>query len=73
MIRPEQIKPHMQVVGNDGELVGVVDSVDGGELRLTKGGAPDGMHHFLPLDTVETVDDHVHLNRTSTRAMAEWR
>ena len=73
MIRPEQIRPHMQVVGNDGELVGVVDNVDGNELRLTKGSAPDGMHHFLPLDAVEAVDDNVYLNRTSTRAMAEWR
>jgi hypothetical protein len=73
MIRAEQIRPRMQVVGNDGELVGVVDSVDGDELRLTKGGSPDGMHHFLPLDTVEAVDTCVHLNRTSTRAMAEWR
>jgi hypothetical protein len=73
MIRPDQIRPRMQVVGNDGEFVGVVDSMDGDELRLTKTGAPDGMHHFLPIETVEAVDDRVHLNRTSTRAMAEWR
>ncbi len=73
MIQAEQIRPHMQVVGNDGELIGVVDSIDSGELRLTKSGAPDGKHHFLPLENVEFVDDRVHLNRTSIRAMAEWR
>jgi hypothetical protein len=73
MIRPEQIREHMQVVGNDGELIGTVDRIDGDELRLTKSGAPDGRHHFLPLATVEAVDDRVHLNRTSNRAMAEWR
>ena len=73
MIRTEQIQPHMQVVGNDGEFIGVVDGIDGDELRLTKNDAPDGKHHFLPLATVEAVDDRVHLNRTSNRAMAEWR
>jgi hypothetical protein len=73
MIQAEQIKTHMQVVGNDGEIVGMVDSIDGDELRLTKSGTPDGKHHFLPLETVEFVDDRVHLNRTSNRAMAEWR
>ena len=41
MIQAEQIRPHMQVVGNDGELIGMVDSVDGDELRLTKSSAPD--------------------------------
>jgi hypothetical protein len=51
MIQAEQIRPHMQVVGNDGELIGAVDSIDSGELRLTKSGAPDGKHHFLPLET----------------------
>ena len=73
MIRSEQIKPHMQVIGHDGELSGVVDSVELGELRLTRNSAPDGKHHFLPLETVEYVDERVHLNRTSNRAMAEWR
>jgi hypothetical protein len=73
MIQTEQIRTHMQVVGNDGELVGMVDSVEADELRLTKTSAPDGKHHFLPLETVEFVDDRVHLNRTSNRAMAEWR
>jgi len=73
MIQAEQIRPHMQVVGNDGELIGMVDRIDGDELRLTKSSAPDGKHHFLPLENVEFVDDRVHLNRTSNRAMAEWR
>lgn len=73
MVQAELIKEHMEVVGNDGEHVGIVDGIDSGELRLTKSDAPDGRHHFLPLATVEAVDDKVHLNRTSNRAMAEWR
>jgi hypothetical protein len=69
----DQIKEHMEVVGNDGLHVGVIDCVDAGEIKLTKNDSLDGRHHFLPLANVEYVDDRVHLNRSSTRAMAEWR
>jgi hypothetical protein len=73
MVTPDQIKEHMEVVGNDGLHVGVIDLVDADEIRLAKDDTPDGLHHFLPLANVEHVDDRVHLNRSSIRAMAEWR
>lgn len=73
MVRADDIKEHMEIVGNDGRHVGTVDHVENGELKLSKSDAPDGMHHFLPLANVEYVDDRVHLNRSSIRAMAEWR
>jgi hypothetical protein len=73
MVTPDQIKEHMEVVGNDGLHVGVIDRVEAGEIRLAKNDSPDGLHHFLPLANVEYVDDRVHLNRSSIRAMAEWR
>jgi hypothetical protein len=74
MIRPDEIKKGMEVVGSDGEHVGIIDGVeDDGEIRLAKSDSKDGLHHFLPLANVEHVDDRVHLNRTSIRAMAEWR
>lgn len=73
MVRPDQIKEHMEVVGNDGKHVGIIDGVEDDEIRLSKSHAPDGLDHFLPLATVEYVDDRVHLNRSSIRAMAEWR
>jgi hypothetical protein len=70
----DQIKPGMIVVGNDDGLVGTVDGLENGtELRLISSDPTDKLHHFLPLATVERVDDRVHLNRTSIRAMAEWR
>lgn len=75
MIAPnqiDQIKEHMEVVGNDGLHVGVIDRVEAGEIKLAKN-TPDGLQHFLPLANVEYVDDRVHLNRSSIRAMAEWR
>jgi len=74
MIRSQDIKEHMEVVGNDGGHVGIVDGIDpDGEIKLSRNDTPDRLHHFLPLATVEYVDDRVHLNRSSTRAMAEWR
>jgi len=76
MISPnqiDQIKEHMEVVGNDGLHVGVIVRVEAGEIKLTRNDDPDEMQHFLPLANVEYVDDRVHLNRSSIRAMAEWR
>jgi hypothetical protein len=76
MVMPSQIdriKEHMEVVGNDGLHVGVIDRVEAGEIKLAGNDSPDGRRHFLPLANVEYVDDRVHLNRSSTRAMAEWR
>jgi hypothetical protein len=69
----DRIKAHMEVVGNDGLHVGVIDHVEAGEIRLAGTDTPDGRRHFLPLANVEYVDDRVHLNRSSIRAMAEWR
>lgn len=69
----DRIKEHMEVVGNDGLHVGVIDRVEADEIKLATNGSPDGRQHFLPLANVEYVDDRVHLNRSSTRAMAEWR
>jgi hypothetical protein len=74
MARADEIREHMEIVDNDGEHVGIVDGIDpDGEIKLSRTDTPDRLHHFLPLATVEYVDDRVHLNRTSTRAMAEWR
>lgn len=73
MVSSGQIKERMEVVGNDGLHVGMIDRVENDEIKLSKADAPDRLHHFLPLATVEFVDDRVHLNRSSLRAMAEWR
>ena len=73
MVTPNEIKEHMEVVGNDGLHVGIIDRVEASEIKLAKNDSPDGLHHFLPLANVEYVDERVHLNRSSIRAMAEWR
>lgn len=73
MLRADQIREQMEIVGNDGQHVGIVDRVEDDEIKLSKRDAPDRLHHFLPLANVEYVDDRVHLNRSSIRAMVEWR
>ena len=73
MVRADEIRQHMEVVGNDGRHVGIIDGIEADEIKLSRSDAPDRLHHFLPLATVEYVDSQVHLNRSSIRAMAEWR
>ena len=47
MVRNEDIKEHMEVIGNDGEHVGIVDGIDpDGEIKLSRTDAPDRLHHF---------------------------
>lgn len=74
MVESDKIEPNMEIVGNDGRFIGVVDGIENDiELRLRRDDSKISIRHFLPLATVERVDNRVHLNRSSIRAMAEWR
>jgi hypothetical protein len=65
------IKENMPVVGSDDSLVAVVDHVEGTDaIKLAKDS--DGQHHYIPLTWVSSVDDKVHLDRTSDQAAQEW-
>ena len=68
-----QIKDHMEVVGSDGEHVGIVDHLDGDKIKLTHHDSnADGHHHFLPLTAIASVDEFVKLSMTAAQAMAQW-
>jgi hypothetical protein len=68
------IREKMEVVGSDGEHIGVVDHVEGQTLRLTRlDPKAGGLHHWIPLDWVTSVDTAVHVNRDSDAAMREWQ
>lgn len=71
----QQIQEHMEVLGSDGQHVGVVDRVEGEErIKLTKTDPKaDGLHHYIPMDWVDHVDAHVHLNKSSHDARREWK
>ena len=63
-IDTSQLKEHMDVIAADGELIGKLDHLQDGKIKLTKNDSPDGKHHLVPLDWVDHVDAHVHLNKT---------
>ena len=61
MADSSSIQKHMEVRGADGSHVGTVDGVEGDRIKLTRKDSADGEHHYVPLDSVERVDEHVHL------------
>lgn len=66
-----QIKEHMPVLCSNGEQFGTVDHLDQNDtIKLTKDDT--GQHHWIPLSWVSRVDEHVHVDRPSDRAMREW-
>ena len=61
--RLEQEGEPLQVRDANGEHVGTVDHVEGDQLKLTRSGSPDGQHHYVPLEQVESMDEvAVYLN-----------
>ena len=74
-MNPSDIKEHLPVLGSDGGHVGTVDHMDGTDrIKLTKNDpTAGGEHHFIPLAWVARVDEHVHLNKPTTEARAEWQ
>lgn len=73
MTSTTNIREHMEVIGSCGNKLGAVDRVENGSIKLTKNSSPDGQHHFIPMDWVDTVDDKVHLNKDCGEAKREWR
>jgi hypothetical protein len=74
MAQKFNIKEHMEVIGADGKHVGTVDHLEGSnQIKLTKTDPQaGGKHHFVPLDLVDHVDEHVHLKKSSQDVMAVW-
>ena len=70
MVQSSQVNPHMEVVGSDGVHVGTVDHVDGDRIKLQRKDSADGVHHYLPLSSVASVDAKVHLTSTAAAALA---
>lgn len=75
MVQATQIKEHMEVLGSDGQHVGTVDHIEGSDkIKLAKTDPKaGGQHHFISLAWVDHVDKHVHLNKSSKDAFAQWQ
>jgi hypothetical protein len=67
------IREHMEVVGDDGEHIGVVDAVENDMIKLTRSDPQaQGEHHWIPLAWVVGVDQVVRLSQSSHAAMEQW-
>lgn len=69
----QDIRERMEVIGSCGNKLGVVDHIEGGSIKLTRKDSDDGQHHFIPLDWVDHVDRHVHLNKNCGEARRDWQ
>ncbi len=70
----KQVREHMEVVGSDGEKVGTVDKVKGDRIILTKNDPEaGGHHHSIPCSWVQSVEDKVTINKSSTEAKTAWK
>ena len=58
MFEKLRIKEHMEVADINGQHIGTVDEVEDERIKLTRTDSEDNMHHFLPLDAVEKIDDN---------------
>ena len=73
MVAATDIREHMEVRAADGRHVGTVDHLDGeSRIKLTKGDSTDGKHHLIPLEWVDHVDAHVHLNKNADDVQRQW-
>jgi hypothetical protein len=75
-----QIKEHLPVYaersgGLEGASevhIGNVDRVEGNYIKLTKKSAPDGQHHWFPIEWIREVNDvAVFLHKSVDEALAE--
>lgn len=59
----DQIRSHMEVMGEDGQSIGRVDSIDGERIKLTRSDSEDGQHHYIQCSDVAGIEnDQVHLH-----------
>jgi hypothetical protein len=75
MFKSLDVQDHMEVVGSDGEHVGRVDHKEAADrIILTKDDPKaGGLPHLISIKWVDYVDDKIHLNKPSKRAITEWQ
>ncbi|HWI89061.1 MAG TPA: DUF2171 domain-containing protein [Sphingomicrobium sp.] len=71
----DQVREHMEVVGNDQKHVGTVDCTKGDRLILTKSDPESGgVHHSLSCSDIDRVEgDRVILDCSADQARERWR
>lgn len=73
-VRSFDIREKMEVCGADGQHVGTVDRVEYGEIKLARRDSPDGKHHFISTDLVESLEgSKVILSRSAESVRQNWK
>lgn len=67
MFEKLRIKEHMEVTDHKGQHLGTVDDVHDDRIKLTRSDSSDDMHHYMPLESVDRIDDNrVYLKQDAT-------
>ncbi|ETF03623.1 hypothetical protein W822_05670 [Advenella kashmirensis W13003] len=76
MVDKSEIKEHAEVVDNNGNIVGVVDHLEGDhEIKLAKN-APEsgGQHHLIPISWVDRIEENqVVLSKSISEVEQNWK
>jgi hypothetical protein len=75
MINQGDIKEHMNVIGQDGIVIGMVDKLEGGTqtIKLARD-MDEHVHHWIPLGWVKKVDAKgVHITKDALTTQASWQ
>lgn len=73
-VDPARIRERMAVVSADGQHVGTVDRVEGGQVKLAKDDTTSGgLHHLIPLEWVAAIEAEVRLNVPTQQVRREWK
>lgn len=72
-VKIDEIRPGMEVVSKCGCILGSVDHMEKGDIKLRRSDSPDGLHHFIPIQWVARVGDRIELNKDAAEARHEWK
>jgi hypothetical protein len=72
VVNAANIREQREVIGSCGKLLGHVDGLEGSSIKLTRDSSDDDQHHYIPMDWVARVDEHVHLSKDCGEAKQEW-
>lgn len=68
-----RLSENMEVLGADGQHVGVIDHIEGASIELKKDDpAAHGEHHLIPMDWIASVDQAARLKLSAADAWSRW-
>jgi hypothetical protein len=75
MVDPSNIRERMEIFGSCGQLVGIVDKIEGLSLGLTKESpGARGERRYIPLHWVRSIDHQaVYLHKIASDVQEQWQ